>query len=63
VTGEGVVMGSNAFVTKSAPEKTNVSVKNPKLQYKTDDRHKTEKTELKQSAFWDWIIWQPVLYM
>jgi serine O-acetyltransferase len=56
VIGEGVVIGSNAFVTKSVPEKTKVSVKNPELQYKTDDRHKTEKTELEQNAFWDWVI-------
>jgi serine O-acetyltransferase len=56
VIGEGVVIGSNAFVTKSVPEKTKVSVKNPELQYKTDERHKTEKTELEQNAFWDWVI-------
>ncbi|MDR2495466.1 MAG: serine acetyltransferase, partial [Spirochaetaceae bacterium] len=38
VVGEGVVIGSNAFVTQSVPENTKVSVKNPELQYKTDDR-------------------------
>jgi serine O-acetyltransferase len=56
VIGEGVVIGSNAFVTKSVPEKTKVSVKNPELQYRIDDRHKAEKTELEQNAFWDWVI-------
>jgi serine O-acetyltransferase len=56
VIGEGVVIGSNAFVTKSVPEKTKVSVKNPELQYKTDDQQRSEKTELEQNAFWDWVI-------
>jgi serine O-acetyltransferase len=33
VIGEGGVIGSNAFITKSVPEKTRVSVKNPELQF------------------------------
>ncbi|MDR0645138.1 MAG: serine acetyltransferase [Treponema sp.] len=33
---EGVVVGSNAFITSSVPEKTKVSIKNPELQYKRD---------------------------
>ncbi|MDR0784606.1 MAG: serine acetyltransferase [Treponema sp.] len=36
VVKEGVVVGSNAFITSSVPEKTKVSVKNPELQYKRD---------------------------
>jgi serine O-acetyltransferase len=56
VIGEGVVIGSNAFVTKSIPEKTKVSVKNPELQYKFDDPHRSEKEELDQNVFWDWVI-------
>jgi serine O-acetyltransferase len=56
VIGEGVVIGSNAFITKSVPEKTRVSVKNPELRYKTDDQQKSEKAELEQNTFWDWVI-------
>jgi serine O-acetyltransferase len=56
VIGEGVVIGSNAFVTKSVTEKTKVSIKNPELQYKTDDKNQWEFTELKQEEFWDWVI-------
>ncbi|MDR0722184.1 MAG: serine acetyltransferase [Treponema sp.] len=56
VIGEGVVIGSNAFVTKSIPEKTKVSVKNPELQYKLDDQHRSEKEEVDQNVFWDWVI-------
>ncbi|MDR0410642.1 MAG: serine acetyltransferase [Treponema sp.] len=33
---EGVVVGSNAFITSSVPEKTKVSVKNPELQYRRE---------------------------
>jgi serine O-acetyltransferase len=45
-------------VTKSVPEKTKVSVKNPELQYNTSEQHKGEKAtvELEQDAFWDWVI-------
>jgi serine O-acetyltransferase len=51
VIGEGVAIGSNVFITKSVPERTRVSVKNPELQYKD---HKP--TEFRQDAFGDWII-------
>ncbi|MDR1126856.1 MAG: serine acetyltransferase [Treponema sp.] len=35
---EGVVVGSNAFITSSVPEKTKVSIKNQELQYKRDHK-------------------------
>ncbi|MDR2518517.1 MAG: serine acetyltransferase [Spirochaetaceae bacterium] len=56
VVGEGVVIGSNAFVTQSVPEKTKVSVKNPELQYKMDERSNWEFKELRQEGFWDYVI-------
>ncbi len=51
VIGEGVALGSNVFITKSVPERTRVSVKNPDLQYKDQ-----ELKEFRQEAFGDWII-------
>ncbi|MDR1160641.1 MAG: serine acetyltransferase [Syntrophomonadaceae bacterium] len=49
VIGEGVVIGSNAFITKSVPGQTRVSIKNPELQYLSDqEAHKEE--------FWDFMI-------
>ena len=56
VVGEGVIIGSNAFVTQSVPEKTKVSVKNPELQYKMDERSNWEFKELQQEGFWDYVI-------
>jgi serine O-acetyltransferase len=38
VIGENVVIGGNAFVIKSVPEKTKVSVKSPELLYKNGDK-------------------------
>jgi serine O-acetyltransferase len=51
VIGEDVAIGSNVFITKSVPERTRVSVKNPELQYKNQTR-----TEFRQEAFLDWVI-------
>ncbi|MDR2433346.1 MAG: serine acetyltransferase, partial [Treponema sp.] len=53
IIGEGVVIGSNAFITKSVPEKTRVSVKSPEMQYKVDAQ---SARELDQDGFWDWVI-------
>ena len=35
--GDGVVIGGNAFVTKSVPEQTRVSAKMPELQFKRNE--------------------------
>ncbi|MEI6128072.1 MAG: serine acetyltransferase, partial [Pseudomonadota bacterium] len=51
IIGKGVVIGSNVFITKSVPDRTKVSVKNPELQYKD---HTPE--EFKQELFFDWVI-------
>jgi serine O-acetyltransferase len=58
IIGEGVVIGSSAFITKSVPEKTRVSVKDPELQFKSDagfdDRSRS--VEFKQDEFWYYTI-------
>ena len=56
VIGRGVVIGSNAFVTKSIPAQTRVSVKNPELQIHESESKTIEHQELDQSEFWDWVI-------
>jgi serine O-acetyltransferase len=54
IIGEGVVIGANAFIVKSVPERTRVSIKNPELQYRSDERVKN--MEFVQDGFWDYII-------
>ena len=56
VIGEGATIGGNAFVTKSVPDKTRVSVKNPELQFKSGKSSNLEKVELEQNEFWDYVI-------
>jgi serine O-acetyltransferase len=55
VIGEGVTIGGNAFVVKSVPENTRVSVKNPELQYK-NNRNVSAYAELDQMEFWSYDI-------
>ena len=49
--GDGVVIGGNAFVTKSVPEQTRVSAKMPELQFK---RH--ENVEFQSGEFLNYEI-------
>jgi serine O-acetyltransferase len=58
VIGEGVVIGSSAFITKSVPERTRVSVKDPELQFKPDEGpdDKGQSVEIKQEEFWYYVI-------
>ena len=51
VIGTGAVISGNVFVTKSVPEHTRVTVKNPELQYK-DQRPR----EFHQDVPMDWVI-------
>lgn len=51
VIGQGAVISGNAFVIKSVPAQTRVSVKNPELQY----RNQTPQ-EFKQDVRSDWVI-------
>ena len=55
IIGEGVTIGGNAFVVKSVPENTRVSVKNPELQYK-NNRNVSAYAELDQMEFWSYDI-------
>jgi serine O-acetyltransferase len=55
VIGEGVVIGGNAFVVKSVPENTRVSIKNQELQFK-DSGSVSTPIELDQTKFWYYEI-------
>ncbi len=56
VIGQEVVIGSNAFVTKTVPDRTRVSAKNPELQFKVNTSETVELKELEQAEFWDYVI-------
>jgi serine O-acetyltransferase len=49
--GTSVVIGSNAFITKSVPERTKVSVKNSELVFKGE-----APREFEQEFIPDWVI-------
>jgi len=55
IIGEGVVIGGNAFVIRSVPENTRVSVKNPELQFKSSGNISSHM-ELDQLDFWHYEI-------
>jgi len=55
VIGEGVIVGGNAFVVRSVPENTRVSVKNPELQFKSSGNISSH-IELDQLDFWHYEI-------
>ncbi|MDR0289698.1 MAG: serine acetyltransferase [Treponema sp.] len=55
IIGEGVTIGGNAFVVKSVPENTRVSVRNPELQYK-NNQNVSAYAELDQMEFWGYEI-------
>ncbi|MDR2582904.1 MAG: hypothetical protein LBC75_05420 [Fibromonadaceae bacterium] len=55
VIGEGVIIGGNAFVVRSVPENTRVSVKNPELQFKSSGNISSH-IELDQLDFWHYEI-------
>ncbi|MDR3302604.1 MAG: serine acetyltransferase [Spirochaetaceae bacterium] len=60
VIGKGTVIGSNAFVTKSVPAGTRVSMRNPELRFTSKqecgDCQDISCTELMQEVFWDYQI-------
>ncbi|MDR0839690.1 MAG: serine acetyltransferase [Oscillospiraceae bacterium] len=53
VIGEGVVIGSNSFITKSVARNMRVSIKDPELQFKSDE---AAAVELPDGEFWDFVI-------
>jgi serine O-acetyltransferase len=56
--GKGVIIASNAFVVKSVPECTKISIINPELQYKFADftNGTNSPTKLEKEKFWDYVI-------
>ncbi len=54
VIGEGTVIGSSAFIVKSVPDQTRVSVKNVEHQFKPAEPEK--RAESHEEGFWDWVI-------
>ena len=55
VIGENTVIGGNTFITSSVPANTRVSMKNPEMEYRTNDK-KLIKEEIKQSEEWFYMI-------
>jgi serine O-acetyltransferase len=53
VIGEGAVIGSNAFIIKSVPKNTKVSIRNPELQFM---HTQGGSVEFDQNEFWDYQI-------
>ena len=49
--GEDVIIGSNAFIVKSIPDQTRVSIRNPELQFR--DAAKTRNHVLEQDENWE----------
>ncbi len=52
--GENSIIGGNTFITSSVPANTRVSVKNPEMEYRTQD--KVIREEIKQGDEWFYII-------
>ncbi|MCL2075512.1 MAG: serine acetyltransferase [Betaproteobacteria bacterium] len=55
IIGQGAIIGGNAFVVKSVPENTRVTVKNPELQFR-NNRNISARVELDQTEFWFYAI-------
>jgi len=55
IIGEGVIIGGNAFLVKSVPENTRVSVKNPELQFRSSGNISTH-IEFNQMDSWYYEI-------
>ncbi|HAP04067.1 MAG TPA: serine acetyltransferase, partial [Lachnospiraceae bacterium] len=56
VIGEGSVIGSNAFITKSIPAGTRVTIKNQQLVMKDKNGSIIEKNDLETSDAWFYVI-------
>ncbi len=55
VIGDNSVIGGNTFITSSVPPETRVSIKNPEMEYRTND-NKRKREEIKQSEEWYYMI-------
>jgi serine O-acetyltransferase len=56
VIGKDSVIGSNAFITKSVPAGTTVSIKTQELQYKQFGKPKMEFNDIEQDEHWFYVI-------
>ncbi len=56
VIGENSVIGGNAFITKSIPANTRVSIKNQELEYHDYAKGKTVTEQVQQSEEWHYVI-------
>ena len=56
IIGENSVIGSNAFITRSIPAGTRVTIKNQELVMKGEDGHIIEKNDLAQGDAWFYVI-------
>ena len=56
IIGEGSVIGSNAFITKSVPAGTRVTIRNQELVLKDKNGTIIEKNDLDQSDAWFYVI-------
>ena len=54
--GKDVVIGGNAFITRSIPEGAKVSVKNQELRYNYDASKPVERVDVENEAAWFYII-------
>ena len=57
IIGKGSVIGSNAFITKSVPAGTRVTIKNQELVLKDRNGMIIEKNDLDQSEAWFYVKW------
>ena len=55
VIGENSIIGGNTFITSSVPPSTRVSIRNPEMEFRTND-NKLKKEEMKQSDEWYYMI-------
>lgn len=54
--GKNVVVGGNAFITRSIPEGARVSIKNQELRYNYDASRPVQRAELEVDESWFYVI-------
>ena len=56
IIGENAVIGGNVFLTQSVPKGAKVSLKDPELRIKLDEKTEVKHEELKQKKEWYYVI-------
>lgn len=56
IIGKGSIIGSNAFITRSIPEDTRVSIRNQELRFKKDGKEILSDSEMEQDSSWFYVI-------